>query len=46
MQAGLALDPTFTLRRFRLGRESENPVFLKQRERHIEGLHKAGVPEG
>jgi TolB-like protein/class 3 adenylate cyclase/Flp pilus assembly protein TadD len=44
-RAGLALDPTFTLRRFCLGRESENPVFLMQRERHIEGMRKAGLPE-
>ena len=45
-QAGLALDPSFTLRRFALGSESENPVFLKQRERHLDGMRKAGVPEG
>jgi tetratricopeptide (TPR) repeat protein len=44
-QAGLALDPTFTIRRFRLGAESDNPVFLKQRERLIDGMRKAGVPE-
>jgi TolB-like protein/class 3 adenylate cyclase/Flp pilus assembly protein TadD len=44
-QAGLALDPTFTLRRFRAGRESENPIFLKQREHHADSLRKAGVPE-
>jgi len=45
-QAGLALDPTFTIRRFRLGAESDNPVFLKQRERLMDGMRKAGVPEG
>jgi TolB-like protein/class 3 adenylate cyclase/Flp pilus assembly protein TadD len=44
-QAGLALDPTFTIRRFRLGPESDNPVFLRQRERLIDGMRKAGVPE-
>jgi TolB-like protein/class 3 adenylate cyclase/Flp pilus assembly protein TadD len=45
-QAGLALDPTFTIRRFGLsGAESDNPVFLKQRERHIDGMRIAGVPE-
>jgi len=45
-QAGLALDPGFTVRRFRDGAESDNPVFLKQRERLLDGMRKAGVPEG
>jgi tetratricopeptide (TPR) repeat protein len=45
-QAGLALDPTFTIRRFGLsGAESDNTVFLKQRQRHIDGMRAAGVPE-
>ena len=46
VKAGLALDPTFTLRRFRLGTASDNAVFLKQRERAYDGMRKAGVPEG
>jgi class 3 adenylate cyclase/tetratricopeptide (TPR) repeat protein len=45
-QAGLALDPNFTVRRFRSGATSNNPTFLAQRERYIEGMHLAGVPEG
>jgi tetratricopeptide (TPR) repeat protein len=45
-QVGLALDPTFTLRRHVLGRESDNPVFVRQTERVTVGLRKAGVPEG
>ena len=45
-QTGLALDSGFTVRRFRAGAESDNPVFLEQRERLIEGMRKAGVPEG
>jgi len=45
-QVGLALDPTFTLRRHVLGRESDNPVFVTQTERVTVGLRKAGVPEG
>jgi TolB-like protein/Flp pilus assembly protein TadD len=45
-QAALALDPTFTIRRFRARGQSDNPVFLKQRERVIEGMRKAGIPEG
>jgi TolB-like protein/class 3 adenylate cyclase len=45
-QAGLALDPHFTLRRFRAGAASNNPTFLAQRERTLEGMRIAGVPEG
>jgi tetratricopeptide (TPR) repeat protein len=45
-QASLALDPTFTIRRFHATAQSDNPVFLKQRERVIEGMRKAEVPEG
>jgi TolB-like protein/class 3 adenylate cyclase len=45
VQAGLALDPKFTIRRYRAGGQSDNPVFLKQRERAIEGMRKAGIPE-
>ncbi|HZZ23539.1 MAG TPA: tetratricopeptide repeat protein [Roseiarcus sp.] len=45
-QAGLALNPGFTLRRYRDGAQSDNPVFLKGRERIIEDMRKAGVPEG
>ena len=44
-QAGLALNPTFTISRFRDGAESENPIFLKQRHNIYEGLRKAGLPE-
>ena len=43
---GLALDPTFTIQRFRSGRESDNPIFLTGKERIIEGMRKSGVPEG
>jgi TolB-like protein/class 3 adenylate cyclase/Flp pilus assembly protein TadD len=42
---GLALDPTFTIRRFRANAWSDNPVYLAGRERAMEGLRKAGVPE-
>jgi len=45
-QTGLALDPKFTIRRYRAGAFSDNPVFLKQRERIIEGMRTAGIPEG
>ena len=46
VQAGLALNPGFTIRRYREGAQSDNPDFLKRRERIIEDLRKAGVPEG
>jgi hypothetical protein len=34
------------VRRHVLGRESDNPVFVRQIERVTVGLRKAGVPEG
>jgi TolB-like protein/Tfp pilus assembly protein PilF len=46
VQAGLALNPSFTVARFRTGVPSDNPTFLTQRERLIECMRKAGVPEG
>jgi TolB-like protein len=46
VQAGLALNPGFTLRRYRDAAQSDNPVFLKGRARIIEDMRKAGVPEG
>ena len=45
-RGGLTLDPTFTILRFRAGQESDNPIFLAGKERIIEGMRKAGVPEG
>jgi TolB-like protein/class 3 adenylate cyclase/Tfp pilus assembly protein PilF len=46
VQAGLALDPTFTLARFRINVPSDDPTYLAKRERLYEGLRIAGVPEG
>ena len=46
VKAALALNPNFTLRRYRDAAQSDNPVFLKGRERIIEDMRKAGVPEG
>jgi len=46
-QAGLALDPGFTIRRFRdVTALSDNPIFVAGRDRTIEGMRLAGVPEG
>ena len=44
-QAGLTLDPTFTIRRFRFNSPSDNPTFLLKRQRLYEGM-RAGMPEG
>ena len=46
MQAGLVLNPSFTVTRYRAGAPSDNPTFLTQRERVLDGMRKAGVPEG
>ena len=45
-KAGLALDPSFAIRRVRANVPSDNPVFLAGRERFYEGMRVAGVPEG
>jgi TolB-like protein len=46
VQVGLALDPTFTIGRFRAGVATDNPTYLSQRERVGDGMRIAGVPEG
>jgi TolB-like protein len=48
VQAGLALDPRFTISRYRnaMNARSDNPTFLAGCERSIEGMRLAGVPEG
>jgi tetratricopeptide (TPR) repeat protein len=48
VQAGLALDPSFTIRRFRdaINARIDNPTVLAWRELTIEGMRMAGVPEG
>jgi TolB-like protein/class 3 adenylate cyclase len=44
-KVGLALNPSFTLRRFRLSASSDNPTYLAGRERLYVGMRLAGVPE-
>ena len=44
--AGLALDPSFTVHRYRSGAPGDNATCLAQRERIYEGMRLAGVPEG
>jgi TolB-like protein/Tfp pilus assembly protein PilF len=46
VQEGLALDQTFTIRRFRVNALSDNATFLARRERIYHGMRMAGVPEG
>jgi hypothetical protein len=38
-------NPTFTIARNRAGATSDNPTYLAQRERLLDGMRKAGVPE-
>ncbi len=45
-KAGLALNPSFTIRRLRVNAPSDNPIYLAGRERLYEGMRLAGVPEG
>jgi len=47
VKAGLALDPAFSISRARASRagRSDDPTYLAQLERILEGLRLAGVPE-
>jgi tetratricopeptide (TPR) repeat protein len=45
-QAGLALNPSFTIHAYRTNAVSDNPTYLAGRERIYEGMRVAGVPEG
>jgi tetratricopeptide (TPR) repeat protein len=45
-QAGLALQPDFSIRRFRDSASTNNPTYLAKRERIYDGMRLAGVPEG
>ena len=47
-QRAVTLDPSFTIRRYRdaSNARSDNPTFLAWRDRAIEGMRLAGVPEG
>jgi hypothetical protein len=42
---GLRLMPGYNISRFRAESISDNPVYLAQREKVLEGMRKAGVPE-
>jgi tetratricopeptide (TPR) repeat protein len=44
-KAGLALDPRFTLAGFRAVKYNDSPAHLAWRERLVDGMRKAGLPE-
>jgi TolB-like protein/Flp pilus assembly protein TadD len=44
-KSGLSLEPGFTIGRFRAGARSNNPVYLRGRERIYEGMRRADIPE-
>jgi TolB-like protein len=46
VKAGLALNPSYTIRRVRAANLSDNPTYMAGRERFCQGLRVAGVPEG
>jgi hypothetical protein len=45
-KAGLALHPSFTIRRFLLAGFSDNPTYLAGWKRLGEGMRLAGLPKG
>ena len=45
-QAGLVLNPSFTIRRYRASAWSDNPNYLAWRESIYQVMHMAGLPEG
>ena len=46
VRAGLALNPAFTIARYRASPSSDNPRYLANLERILAALREAGVPEG
>jgi hypothetical protein len=44
-RVGLALEPGFTIARFRAGARSNDPTYLRGRERIYDGMRRAGIPE-
>ena len=45
VEAGLAVDPRFTVIRFRTTTQSDNPIYLAQHERVCDSMSKGGTPE-
>jgi hypothetical protein len=44
-RAGLTIYPTFTIARFRASELSDDPIAVAGRERVVDGLRNAGLPE-
>jgi TolB-like protein len=44
-KAGLLLDPSFTVARFRASAATDNPTYLARRERVYDGMLRAGLPK-
>jgi TolB-like protein/Flp pilus assembly protein TadD len=45
VKAGLAIGPTFSIRRHHAGTMSEHPTYVMQRERIYDAMREAGVPQ-
>jgi TolB-like protein/class 3 adenylate cyclase len=45
-KAGLSIDPTFTIRRYRSDAPSDNPIFMSRRRQFYEIMRSVGLPEG
>jgi tetratricopeptide (TPR) repeat protein len=45
VRAAHAINPTFTIARFRASAPSDNPIVVAGLDRVVDGLRKAGVPE-
>jgi len=45
VRVGLAINPTFTIARFRAGVFSDDPAVAAGWERYVDGLRAAGAPE-
>jgi tetratricopeptide (TPR) repeat protein len=44
-KSGLSLEPGFTIGPLRAGARSNNPLYLRGRERIYQGMHRADIPE-
>jgi len=44
-RVGVELGPKLTVRQYRVTAQSDNPVYLKQYERLLQAMQRAGVPE-
>ena len=45
VEAGLSLDPEFSITNFQSAVHSDNRIYLDQRDRIIDDMRRAGIPE-